>query len=132
MVSKANDDFPDPLTPVMMMSFPPGSETSIFLRLCVRAPRTTRSVAVAASVGTVSDMPLLMRKLEVTQTTYRNRATYSRQPQDLCERQQSHAGDGMCNPDPEGFGGGTRTRSVTCAYWRLQARPGTLIARAFL
>jgi hypothetical protein len=59
MVSKANDDFPDPLTPVMMMSFPPGSETSIFLRLCVRAPRTRRSVAVAASVGTVSDMLLV-------------------------------------------------------------------------
>src|SRR6187402_2136249 len=42
MVSKASDDFPDPLTPVTMTSLPEGKVTSTFFRLCVRAPRTTR------------------------------------------------------------------------------------------
>src|SRR6476620_8926050 len=41
MVSKARDDLPDPLTPVMTMSLPVGRERVTFLRLCVRAPRTT-------------------------------------------------------------------------------------------
>src|SRR5258707_15366384 len=41
MVSKARDDFPDPLTPVMTISDRGGSVTSTFLRLWVRAPRTT-------------------------------------------------------------------------------------------
>jgi CRP-like cAMP-binding protein len=43
MVSKASDDLPDPLTPVKTMSRPAGSVRSMFLRLWVRAPRTTRS-----------------------------------------------------------------------------------------
>ena len=41
MVSKASDDLPDPLTPVMTISERCGSVTSTFLRLWVRAPRTT-------------------------------------------------------------------------------------------
>jgi hypothetical protein len=41
MVSKASDDLPDPLTPVMTTSLPVGKETETFLRLWVRAPRTT-------------------------------------------------------------------------------------------
>ena len=41
MVSNASDDLPDPLTPVMTMSWPTGSEMLTFFRLCVRAPRTT-------------------------------------------------------------------------------------------
>src|SRR6266851_4433384 len=41
MVSKASDDLPDPLTPVMTISDRGGSVTSTFLRLWVRAPRTT-------------------------------------------------------------------------------------------
>src|SRR5437588_13060165 len=49
MVSKASDDFPEPLTPVMMMSWPSGSARSMFFRLCVRAPRTTISLAGAAT-----------------------------------------------------------------------------------
>src|SRR3954447_14965640 len=40
MVSKASDDLPEPLTPVMTMSERAGSVTSTFFRLCVRAPRT--------------------------------------------------------------------------------------------
>src|SRR3954452_16142381 len=56
MVSNASDDFPDPLTPVTMISLPVGSVTSMFLRLWVRAPRTTRSAASAAPLGEGSDM----------------------------------------------------------------------------
>src|SRR5258708_2701774 len=41
MVSKASDDLPDPLTPVITISDRGGSVTSTFLRLWVRAPRTT-------------------------------------------------------------------------------------------
>jgi hypothetical protein len=52
MVSKASEDFPDPLTPVMIASLPAGSVTSMFLRLCVRAPRTISGLrAFAAGLG---------------------------------------------------------------------------------
>src|SRR5262245_48436281 len=37
----------------MMTSLPTGSVTSIFLRLCVRAPRTTRAAASPTVVSTV-------------------------------------------------------------------------------
>src|SRR5688500_6156772 len=40
MVSKASDDFPDPLTPVKTTRLLAGNVRSTFLRLCVRAPRT--------------------------------------------------------------------------------------------
>ena len=38
MVSKASDDFPDPLTPVTTVMAARGKETSMFLRLFWRAP----------------------------------------------------------------------------------------------
>jgi len=38
MVSKANDDFPDPERPVNTISFSRGNSTVRFLRLCSRAP----------------------------------------------------------------------------------------------
>src|ERR1051325_5798956 len=41
MVSKASDDLPDPLTPVMTTNLLRGTTTSMFLRLCSRAPRMT-------------------------------------------------------------------------------------------
>src|SRR5580704_918237 len=41
MVSNANDDFPDPDTPVTTVRELCGISTSIFLRLWTRAPRTT-------------------------------------------------------------------------------------------
>ena len=50
MVSKASDDLPEPLTPVMTTSAPAGSVRSMFLRLCVRAPLMT-SVAVSVAVA---------------------------------------------------------------------------------
>src|SRR3954470_8446052 len=48
MVSKASDDLPDPLTPVITISERGGSVTSTFFRLCVRAPRTTICPLVSA------------------------------------------------------------------------------------
>src|SRR5437764_15127980 len=41
MVSKASDDLPEPDTPVMTTNLLRGTTTSIFLRLCSRAPRMT-------------------------------------------------------------------------------------------
>src|SRR5206468_12312311 len=41
MVSKAREDLPDPLRPVMTTSLSRGISTSRFLRLCSRAPRMT-------------------------------------------------------------------------------------------
>src|SRR5215470_15465227 len=40
MVSKAKEDLPDPLKPVITVSVFLGISTSMFLRLCWRAPRT--------------------------------------------------------------------------------------------
>jgi hypothetical protein len=41
MVSKAKDDFPEPDKPVITTSLFLGISTSIFLRLCTRAPKTS-------------------------------------------------------------------------------------------
>src|SRR5690348_16818375 len=43
MVSKASEDLPDPLGPVMTTSWLRGSSQLTFCRLCCRAPRTTRA-----------------------------------------------------------------------------------------
>jgi len=40
MVSKASEDLPEPLRPVMTVKVLRGISTSIFFRLCWRAPRT--------------------------------------------------------------------------------------------
>ena len=40
IVSKANDDFPDPLRPVITVRLFRGISTSTFFRLCTRAPQT--------------------------------------------------------------------------------------------
>src|SRR5580692_137835 len=40
MVSKAKEDLPDPLRPVITVKLLRGISTSMFLRLCWRAPRT--------------------------------------------------------------------------------------------
>src|SRR5271156_2280031 len=39
MVSKASDDFPEPDSPVITTRLSRGRSTSMFLRLCSRAPR---------------------------------------------------------------------------------------------
>ena len=41
MVSKASDDLPEPDRPVITTSLSRGISTSMFLRLCSRAPLTT-------------------------------------------------------------------------------------------
>src|SRR5215467_1281388 len=41
MVSKASEDLPEPESPVMTTSLSRGISTSMFLRLCSRAPLTT-------------------------------------------------------------------------------------------
>src|SRR3546814_1542700 len=46
MVSKASEDLPDPDSPVITISRSRGSSRSMFLRLCVRAPRM-RMVSIA-------------------------------------------------------------------------------------
>src|SRR5579859_3303134 len=40
MVSKASEDLPDPLSPVITVKVLRGISTEMFLRLCWRAPRT--------------------------------------------------------------------------------------------
>src|SRR5688572_8267409 len=50
MVSKASDDFPDPDKPVMTVSLSRGMVTSMFLRLCARAPRTMRASSAITRV----------------------------------------------------------------------------------
>src|SRR5215470_15433126 len=40
MVSKASEDLPDPESPVITTSLSRGISTSMFFRLCSRAPRT--------------------------------------------------------------------------------------------
>src|SRR6516225_4849269 len=54
MVSKASDDLPEPDKPVKTISVSRGSTTSMFLRLCSRAPRTTivSLIGVQRSVAT--------------------------------------------------------------------------------
>ena len=56
MVSNARDDLPEPLTPVMTIRRLAGSDTSMFFRLWVRAPRTTIGLRCRAAFGRVSCM----------------------------------------------------------------------------
>src|SRR4029450_14086270 len=77
MVSKASDDLPDPLTPVTMMSFPTGSVRSMFFRLCVRAPRTRRSVGSPTAVVATVCFPA------GDVNHHRSAAPYARQPAQL-------------------------------------------------
>src|ERR1700686_2565279 len=46
MVSKASEDLPDPLSPVMTVKVLRGISTSIFLRLCWRAPGTVMLLSI--------------------------------------------------------------------------------------
>src|ERR1700690_2850600 len=56
MVSKARDDLPEPDRPVITTSRSRGISTSMFLRLCSRAPLTTiLSIACVTSSGTGKD-----------------------------------------------------------------------------
>src|SRR6266404_3506326 len=46
MVSNASDDFPDPLKPVITVKVLRGISTSIFFRLCCRAPCTVMRLSI--------------------------------------------------------------------------------------
>src|SRR3989454_3691775 len=63
MVSKASEDLPEPESPVRTTSWSRGSSTSMFLRLCSRAPRTTiRSLAMDHHYGgPAGSLPTLRR-----------------------------------------------------------------------
>src|SRR5438128_2087899 len=50
MVSKASDDLPEPETPVMTTNLLRGMTTSMFLRLCSRAPRMTMESMVGRNL----------------------------------------------------------------------------------
>src|SRR4051794_28381469 len=76
MVSNARDDFPEPLTPVMMTSLPAGSVTSMFFRLCVRAPRTTNGLRAGRSLSGVATVMNFLGSLRGE--WYRRRAAGSR------------------------------------------------------
>src|SRR4051812_11302766 len=55
MVSKASEDFPEPERPVTTTSLSRGISTSMFLRLCSRAPLTTiLSIALVTGSGSGS------------------------------------------------------------------------------
>jgi hypothetical protein len=51
-VSNASDDFPEPDRPVITISLSRGRSRSMFLRLCVRAPRM-RMKSIAIEWGSV-------------------------------------------------------------------------------
>src|SRR5215467_6215532 len=57
MVSKARDDFPDPLRPVMTTSLSRGISTSMFLRLCSRAPLMTIFFMCGGAAGSAGAPP---------------------------------------------------------------------------
>src|SRR5262245_41354856 len=58
MVSNASEDLPDPDRQVKAIRASRGRSSVTFLRLCSRAPCTTRrSVPMAASVAAPADMP---------------------------------------------------------------------------
>src|SRR6187549_666050 len=63
-VSKASDDFPDPLTPVTTMSLSRGISTSTFFRLFSRAPRISIVVRISASSACVEEIRGLFNALE--------------------------------------------------------------------
>src|SRR5579872_935954 len=61
MVSNASDDLPDPLSPVMTVKVFRGISTSIFFRLCCRAPCTVMRSSMAvgklhSNSSTMEDM----------------------------------------------------------------------------
>src|SRR5579863_7766713 len=53
MVSKASDDLPEPLNPVITVKVLRGIATSIFFRLCCRAPCTVICLSKTSPIGWV-------------------------------------------------------------------------------
>src|SRR5215472_5077709 len=57
MVSKASDDLPEPESPVITTSRSRGISTSMFLRLCSRAPRTAMTFELGGGANVVMRRP---------------------------------------------------------------------------
>src|SRR5579862_5286035 len=64
MVSKASEDLPEPLNPVMTVNVLRGISTSIFFRLCWRAPWTVMRLSILQGKfhSSVEWQIVLMRK----------------------------------------------------------------------
>src|SRR5271169_4302693 len=60
MVSNASEDLPDPLRPVITVKLLRGISTSMFLRLCWRAPRTEILVMAINSESDALQCPSVM------------------------------------------------------------------------
>src|SRR5262245_66588010 len=79
-VSKASDDFPDPLTPVTTMSLSRGISTSTFFRLFSRAPRISIVVRIGASSTGVEHVRGLLDALEAALRQLERRRHLFEQP----------------------------------------------------
>src|SRR5580704_2613123 len=60
MVSNASEDFPDPLKPVITVKVLRGISTSIFFKLCCRAPCTVMRLIIARGKPYFSSAWLLL------------------------------------------------------------------------
>src|SRR5215468_10583501 len=63
MVSKVSEDLPEPLRPVMTTSLSRGISTSIFLRLCSRAPLMMIELLMGSRI--IPPAPVTLTKLRV-------------------------------------------------------------------
>src|SRR5262245_19869917 len=79
-VSKASDDFPDPLTPVTTTSLSRGISTSTFFRLFSRAPRISIVVRIGASSPGVEEVRGLFDALEAALRQLERRRYFLEQP----------------------------------------------------
>src|SRR5271170_5488468 len=109
MVSNASEDLPDPLRPVITVRLLRGISTSMFLRLCWRAPRTEIFVMAIKSERDALQCPSVMWtgpqrcwKVEVRSSTHvsylltvasvnAGRFRERRHPQDLVGRRGTWA-----------------------------------------
>ncbi len=64
MVSKASDDLPEPLTPVITVRVPWGISTSISRRLCSRAPRTRIDPLFVVGLGGFTGLALSRQSVD--------------------------------------------------------------------
>ena len=71
MVSKASDDLPDPLNPVITVSVLRGISTEMFFKLCWRAPRTVM-LLIAIKTGTLGRAGFTPRRESLGECTVRS------------------------------------------------------------
>src|SRR2546430_7165729 len=86
MVSKARDDLPDPDSPVMTTSLSRGISTSMFLRLCSRAPLTTILFMGAGTRAKSADP----EPLTVSDSSRRLRGLWAAGHEDLARAHELH------------------------------------------